>query len=93
MHEEGSKAMTQTAFKTRHGTRPRVFSLENGDIRYVVEGTDGCLYEVPVEALGWLQRVKYGGPVELLRPLVPPVAAGIARFVGGTIGPVRVAGL
>jgi hypothetical protein len=57
----------------------------------VAVGTDDCLYLVPAEPGGWLNRSQYNGRKGHLTPVSPAKAAFLIKYLYGDIGFVRVA--
>jgi hypothetical protein len=55
-------------------------------LNWIAQGTDGDLYIAPAVAGGWLQRVRYDGPMERLSLIAPAKARMIAWFLFGDTG-------
>jgi hypothetical protein len=56
-------------------------------LNWIVEGTDGNLYQVPAEVDGWARRSTYSGPPEQLRPVEAHVGRALIEMLRVDGGP------
>ena len=70
---------------------PKVYLADGMPGYLVAEGTDGCLYRVPSEPGGWMQRCEYQGRRDALKPVPPREARTRVWITYGDMGAVTIA--